>query len=110
VLPRNGVEIAAPQAAPVRVVHEGRVVFADAFAGLGRLVIVEHGQNAFSLYGHLGEFAARRGDVLTRGAAVGTVGLTPAGREAIYFELRIDGQPVDPLEWVKPVTNGRLRP
>ncbi|MGE3840371.1 MAG: murein hydrolase activator EnvC [Vicinamibacterales bacterium] len=102
VLPRKGVEIAAPEHAPVVALHEGRVVFADEFAGLGRLVIVDHGGNAFSLYGHLGAFTVSRGDTVARGTRVGAAGPPVPGAAGTYFELRIDGQPVDPLEWLKP--------
>jgi septal ring factor EnvC (AmiA/AmiB activator) len=110
VLPRTGIEIGASASTPVQALHEGRVMFADAFAGLGRLVIVEHGPGAFSLYGHLGSIAVQRGETVTRGGRVGTVGHTPAGAEAMYFELRIDGHPVDPLEWLKPSAMRGTRP
>lgn len=105
VLPRKGVDIAAPEHTPVLALHEGRVVFADEFAGLGRLVIVDHGGNAFSLYGHLGTFTVSRGDTVARGSRVGTVGPAMPGTAGTYFELRIDGQPVDPLEWLKPIAS-----
>jgi murein DD-endopeptidase MepM/ murein hydrolase activator NlpD len=107
VLPRTGVEIAAAEGRPVAALHEGRIVFADQFAGLGRLVIVDHGSGAFSLYGHLGAMSVQRDDTVARGSRVGTVGRTPSGAEAVYFELRIDGHPVDPLEWLKPATAKR---
>jgi septal ring factor EnvC (AmiA/AmiB activator) len=107
VLPHNGVEIGARESTAVRSPHEGRVVFADSFAGLGRLVIVEHEPATFSLYGHLGGLAVSRGDAIVRGTPLGSVGRTPAGIEALYFELRIDGQPVDPLEWMRPTPSGR---
>lgn len=99
---RNGIEIGLPEGQPVRAIHEGRVAFADAFIGFGRLVIVDHGQSALSLYGHLGETAVRRGDRVEAGTVVGTAGRSPAGAPALYFELRIDGRPVDPLQWLKP--------
>lgn len=110
VLPRNGIEIAAAQASAVRAVHDGRVAFADQFAGYGRLVIVDHGRGAFSLYGHLGSLDVGRGAPVTRGTRLGSVGQTPAGADAVYFELRIDGKPVNPLEWLDPATARRTRP
>ena len=99
---RNGIEIGAPAQSPVTAVHAGRVAFADQFTGFGRLVIVEHGQGVFSLYGHLDTLSVARGTQLDGGAVLGTSGRTPGGREAVYFELRIDGRPVDPLQWLKP--------
>ncbi len=110
VLPRNGIEIAAAQASAVRAVHDGRVAFADQFAGYGRLIIVDHGRGAFSLYGHLGSLDVGRGAPVTRGTRLGSVGQTPAGADAVYFELRIDGKPVNPLEWLDPATARRSRP
>ena len=98
---RNGIEVAAPEGATARAVHEGTVAFAAPFAGYGVLVIVDHGASAFTLYGHLAEAAVAPGARVRRGEAVGTVGLVPAGGAALYFELRIDGRPVDPLQWLR---------
>ena len=100
---RNGVEIAAPEQAVVRAVHGGTVGYADAFTGFGNLVIVEHGGNNYSLYGYLGSISVARGARVESGAELGRVGLSPAGPPALYFEMRIDGRSVDPLQWLKPV-------
>lgn len=98
---RNGIEIAGTEGAEVRAVHEGAVAYAAPFAGFGVMVIVDHGDGAFSLYGHLSDTVRVEGDRLRRGDIVGTVGLVPAGDAALYFELRIDGHPVDPLQWLR---------
>ncbi|MBI2832937.1 MAG: peptidoglycan DD-metalloendopeptidase family protein [Acidobacteria bacterium] len=97
----NGIEISAPEGELVRAVHDGRVAYADAFTGFGNLVIVDHGEQAYSLYGYLSSIAAQRGRDIAGGELVGAVGRAPAGAAALYFELRIDGQPVDPLKWLK---------
>jgi murein hydrolase activator len=97
----NGIEIAAAEGSPVRAVHDGVVAFADTFSGFGNLVIVDHGSQAFSLYGHLQEIEVKRGARVERGQALGSVGSTPTGPAGLYFEMRIDGQPVDPLQWLK---------
>lgn len=110
VLPRTGVEISATEGAPVRAVHDGRVAFADLFSGYGRLVIVDHGGDDFSLYGYLRDITVGRGAAVARGTPVGHVGRIPSGTPALYFELRIDGRPVDPLEWMKPAATMRPRP
>jgi murein hydrolase activator len=99
---QNGVVVEWAEGRPVRAVHDGRVAFADVFAGLGQLVIVDHGGLAFSLYGYLGTIDVTKGDAVGHGQALGTVGLGPSGRPSLYFELRIDGKPVDPLQWLKP--------
>lgn len=98
---RNGIELAAPELTPVRAVHEGTVAYAAPFSGFGVLVIVDHGGGAFSLYGHLAEALVEPGASVRRGDVVGRVGLAPAGAASLYFELRIDGRPVDPLQWLR---------
>jgi septal ring factor EnvC (AmiA/AmiB activator) len=65
------------------------------------LVILDHGHGAYSLYGHLAETPLTSGTPLRRGDVVGSVGLVPAGDAAVYFEMRIDGRPVDPLQWLR---------
>ena len=98
---QDGIEIAAAEGAPVAAVHDGTVAFADAFAGFGNLVIVDHGSQTFSLYGNLLDIGVKKGARVDRGQTVGTVGNSPAGQPGLYFELRVDGQVVDPLQWLK---------
>ena len=98
---RNGIEIKAAEGTSARAVHGGTVAFAEPFAGYGTLVIVDHGGNAFTMYGHLGEVRVARGDRVQRNGIVGTVGLAPAGESSLYFEVRVDGRPVDPLQWLR---------
>jgi septal ring factor EnvC (AmiA/AmiB activator) len=97
----NGVVIAAAAETPVRAVHEGTVSFAEPFTGFGNLVILDHGNAAFTMYGHLADIDTRAGSRVTRGQVVGTVGPLLDGTTALYFELRIDGKPVDPLQWLR---------
>ena len=99
---RNGVTIAAPLGAVVSAIYPGTVTFAGPFEGFGNLVIVDHGSNAFSLYGYLGSITLAEGARVDTGAQVGEVGTPPVGPAALYFELRIDGRSVDPVEWLKP--------
>jgi murein hydrolase activator len=99
---RNGIEISVPEGTAATAVHPGTVDYADAFTGFGNLVIVDHGGNDFSLYGYLGSVEVARGDHVDAGTEVGRVGTAPAGPAALYFELRIDGRSVDPVQWLKP--------
>jgi septal ring factor EnvC (AmiA/AmiB activator) len=98
---RNGLEIAVTDSQAVRSIHEGRVVYADLFTALGQLVIVDHGGLAFSLYGYLGAIAVTKGMSVTSGQILGISGRAPGGEPALYFELRIDGRPVDAIQWLK---------
>ena len=98
---RNGIEITVAEGQRVNAVHEGTVAYADQFTGYGTLVIVEHGGGAFSLYGHLASAQVQRGDRVEAGATVGLSGRSPTGNPSLYFELRIDARPVDPLQWLQ---------
>ncbi|MDE3153526.1 MAG: peptidoglycan DD-metalloendopeptidase family protein [Acidobacteriota bacterium] len=98
---RDGIEIAAPDGQVVRAVHGGTVAFAGPFTGFGRLVIVDHGDRSYSLYGNLGALSVAKGDRVSAGQDVGRVGVPATGAPRLYFELQIDGQAVDPLQWLK---------
>jgi septal ring factor EnvC (AmiA/AmiB activator) len=97
----NGIDIAAAEGAPVSAIHDGTVAFAGPFAGFGNLLVLDHGGQTFSLYGDLTGVDVKKGARVQAGEPVGSVGLSPAGPAGLYFELRVDGQPVDPLQWLK---------
>jgi septal ring factor EnvC (AmiA/AmiB activator) len=97
----NGIEIATAVGIPVRSVYEGTVAFADTFAGYGKLVIVDHGAQTFTLYGHLLDIPVTRGTRVSQGDVVGSSGFALLGVPGLYFELRVDGRPVDPLQWLR---------
>ena len=98
----GGIELAATPGESVYAIHEGEVVSVGTFEGLGTLVIVSHGDQAFSLYGYLASLAVHEGGQVDERAELGTAGVSPTGDATVYFELRIDGRPVDPVEWLKP--------
>lgn len=98
---RNGIELSLPEGQPVTAIHGGTVAYADLFSGYANLVIVEHGSGAYSLYGHLSGLSVKKGDRVEAGTTVGASGRNPAGNPSAYFELRVDGKPVDPLQWLK---------
>jgi septal ring factor EnvC (AmiA/AmiB activator) len=97
---RNGIEVAAAEGTAATAVHEGKVAYAAPFSGFGTLVIIDHGNAAFTLYGHLLDASVSAGTNVSRGTPLGHVGLAPSGGAALYFEVRIDGRPVDPLQWL----------
>jgi septal ring factor EnvC (AmiA/AmiB activator) len=99
---RNGIEIAAPGGTPVQAVHPGSVSFAEPFTGFGNMVIVDHGNNAFSVYGYLESIIVASGTLVDAGTELGRVGVAPAGPPALYFEVRVDGRSVDPVQWLRP--------
>jgi septal ring factor EnvC (AmiA/AmiB activator) len=105
VVNRNGIDIAAEPGAPVQAVEKGTVAYADAFAGFGRVVILDHGGKFYTLYGHLASVDVSKGAAIEAGDDLGTVGMAPTGTPSLYFEVRIDGRPADPVQWLKPAAS-----
>lgn len=99
---RNGIDIEASTGEPVRAIERGRVVYADRFSGYGKMVIVDHGERYFTIYGHLSEILKKSGDEVRRGEVLGRVGDSDSlAGSKLYFELRKDGHSVDPEPWFK---------
>jgi murein hydrolase activator len=97
---QNGIEIDAPEETPVTAVHEGTVVFAEHFKGYGLMVVVDHGGKHHTLYAHLAEIAVQVGQKVATGDVLGTVGQSLEGGPGLYFEVRFQGRPEDPVEWL----------
>jgi len=98
----SGVLIAAPVGSTVRAVADGKVVFSDWMNGYGLILIVDHGNGTMSLYAHNEALLRDTGAMVHRGDPVGTVGNSGGqGRPALYFELRRNGQPVNPATWLQ---------
>lgn len=98
--PLRGIELESENGTAVHAIHEGTVAFAGSFTGYGRLVIVDHGGQTFSLYGNLADVSVQRGARIEQGAVIGAVGGTGEVAPSMYFELRVDGRAVDPLQWL----------
>jgi septal ring factor EnvC (AmiA/AmiB activator) len=97
----NGVVMAAPRGREVRAVYHGRIAFADWLAGLGLLVIVDHGEGYMTLYGYNETILKNAGDWVAPGDVIATVGDSGGQpRSGVYFELRRGAKPVDPRQWV----------
>ena len=97
----NGVVLAAGRGREVRAVYHGRIAFADWLAGMGLLVIVDHGEGYMTLYGYNETILKNTGDWVAPGDVIATVG--DSGGQAqtgLYFELRQGTKPVNPRQWV----------
>ena len=97
----NGVVLAAPRGREVRAVYHGRVVFADWLAGMGLLVIVDHGEGFMTLYGYNETTLKSAGEWVAPGDVIATVGDSGGQQQAsLYFEIRQGTRPVNPRTWV----------
>jgi septal ring factor EnvC (AmiA/AmiB activator) len=96
----TGIQIAAPQGTPFRAVAKGKVRYADWFKGYGKLVILDHGRGYYSLYAQAAELSVALGQIL---GTVGDTGSLYADQwgSSLYFEIRQNGIPQDPVRWLK---------
>lgn len=100
---RSGVDFAAEAGTRVRCVAPGVVRFAGWFRGYGRIVIVDHGEGFHTISGHLDEIDVEVEQQVRESEVLGTVGETGSlGGPSLYFEVRSNGDPVDPEEWLRP--------
>jgi septal ring factor EnvC (AmiA/AmiB activator) len=97
----NGVVLAAPRGREVRSVYHGRIEFADWLAGMGLLVIINHGEGYMTLYGYNETILKNAGDWVAPGDVIATIG--DSGGQAqpgLYFEIRKGTRPVNPRQWI----------
>ena len=97
----TGVVLAAPLGSEVRAVAGGRVAFSDWLRGFGLLIIIDHGDGYLSLYGQCETLLKAEGDWLDAGTLIATSGQIEALGPGLYFELRLQGRPVDPRAWLR---------
>jgi murein hydrolase activator len=97
----KGIFIKAESGQSVRAVADGQVVFADWLRGFGNLLILDHGNGYMSLYGNNESLLKSVGENTRAGENVASVGSTGGALESgVYFELRHEGKPFDPMKWI----------
>jgi septal ring factor EnvC (AmiA/AmiB activator) len=98
----QGVVIAGSEGQEVKAVSHGRVAYADWLRGYGLLLIIDHGDGYMSLYGHNQSLYREVGDWVEKGDVIAAVGSSGGiNSNALYFEIRKDGKPTDPVRWCK---------
>ena len=96
-----GIDISARYGLPVAAAGSGKVIFAGRDPGYGDLIIVDHGGQLDTLYGHLSALYVRQGQRVGRGQAIGAVGATGRATGAhLHYEVRVNGAPVDPRRYL----------
>jgi septal ring factor EnvC (AmiA/AmiB activator) len=99
---RKGIDIEAPYGEQIRAVEGGRVIFADRFPGYGKMMVVDHGDRYYTVYAHLSELLKKNGETVRKGEPIALVGDSDSLAGArLYFEIRKDGKPLDPVPWFK---------
>ena len=98
----KGVFIRAGTGADVKAVATGEVVYSDWLRGYGNLIIIDHGGDYLTVYGNNDTLLKEVGDAVSGGDAIASVGTSGGGGESgLYFELRHQGRPLDPMQWVR---------
>lgn len=99
---RNGIYIIAEKGEPIKAVCPGRILYAKWFKGYGNMIIIDHGDNYYTVYAHADEIFKKKGDVVEQGEVVGTLGDTGSMvGPGLYFEVRHHGKPINPINWLK---------
>jgi len=98
----NGVLIPSREGKDVKAISHGRVAYADWLRGYGMLVIIDHGDGYMTLYGYNQALYKETGDWVEEGEVIATVGRSGGQlKSALYFEVRVKGQPSNPTKWCK---------
>ena len=99
---RSGIEIQTERGEPIQAVYDGKILYADWFKGYGNMIIIDHGDNYYTVYGHIEEAFKTAGDVVEAGEVVATAGDTGSiNGPKLYFEIRHHGKPLDPMQWLE---------
>ncbi|WP_425060629.1 M23 family metallopeptidase [Sporomusa carbonis] len=99
---QEGIDIAAPTGSSVRAAAAGKVKIVTDSAQFGKMLILEHGQNIETVYGHLLDILVKEGEAVSQGQVVARVGNSgTATTTRLYFELRENGKAVDPFTRIK---------
>ncbi len=98
---RRGIEIEAREGQPVSAVESGQVAYADWYKGYGKLMILDHGNGFYTLYGNLSRLDRAKGEHVAKGQVIGLAGETGSFKGSkLYFEIRRNGEAQDPLAWL----------
>lgn len=100
-VPGGGVLLTGQLGQPVRAAAAGRVVYVgNGLRAYGNLIIITHGENWLSAYAHVSESLVREGQEVFSGEPIARMGEGPHQIAALYFEIRLNGKPVDPLPYL----------
>jgi septal ring factor EnvC (AmiA/AmiB activator) len=98
----RGIVLRSPEGTRVQAVAAGRVVYANWLSGFGNIMIVDHGAKYLSVYAYNQSLLKRVGDIVAAGDTIATVGATGGQVDSgLYFEIRHQGTPVNPLLWLR---------
>jgi lipoprotein NlpD len=99
---KKGIEILGLEGQEIRSVAKGKVIYVgEDLAGYGKLTIIKHDNNVLSVYGHQQSILITEGQTVQAGQSIGTMGNTGADEVKLLFEIRKDGESIDPVKFLK---------
>ncbi|MGH8401026.1 MAG: murein hydrolase activator EnvC family protein, partial [Gammaproteobacteria bacterium] len=97
----KGIDISAARGADIRAAAAGKVVYAGSgIIGYGKLIIIKNSEQFLSAYADNDEMLVKEGDVVQAGDRIASMGLGRDGHPLLHFEIRRNGKPVDPLQYL----------
>lgn len=98
---KKGIDISARHGVSVKAAAGGKVVYTGSgLVGYGQMVIIKHNDSLLSAYGHNSELLVKEGDFVKTGQVISKVGSSGTHRSQLYFEIRKDGKPANPLKYL----------
>jgi murein DD-endopeptidase MepM/ murein hydrolase activator NlpD len=98
-----GFDLAKLQHSPIPASNDGKVLWAEDLGIYGNCVVIDHGFGLQSFYGHMSEFAVKKGDTVKKGQIIGKTGSTGlAGGDHLHFGMQVDGVQINPVDWWDP--------
>lgn len=97
----QGIRLQTKANALIAAVARGRVIFSGPFRSYGQVVIVDHGEGLYSIYGELGDILTAKGAKISRGETIAKAGPAKSGGGVLYLEIRQGSEALDPLMWLQ---------
>ncbi len=98
----NGIEIKRRRSSSIKSVLNGEVIWVDYKKGYGKIIVVQHSKDLYTIYGHCSEIKRKKGDIVKKGETIALTGSSGSSlKESLYFEIRHRLRAVNPLKWLR---------
>ena len=98
---KKGVDILGSSGQPVKAAAEGKIVYSGSgLVGYGKLIIIKHNDKFLSAYAYNSDLLVNEGDIVKAGQKISEMGQDQSGRNILHFEIRLNGNPINPLKYL----------
>lgn len=107
--PHKGIDISNDFGSPIKAAANGKVVYSgEGLRGYGKLIIIKHDKDYLSAYAHNSKLFVQEGDKIVQGQKIAAMGNSESENVKLHFEIRKNGQPIDPLDIMPPMHKGSI--